>query len=228
MLLAAGSGSRVGADTNKVLLPLSGRRVLTWSLTWTEEAPWCVRTVVVLREQDQEAVRTVLAREVAGREVDVVCGGASRHESEWHALRLLAPQIRSGQIDVVVVHDAARPLTGPRMFDEVVRAAHLLGGALPVLPQHGLVGADRHDVVGDRRLVTVQTPQAFRAAPLLQAYEEAAQEGFTGTDTAACMERYSGVAVRGLPGAATNIKVTFPEDLFLAERILAMSHWRMP
>jgi 2-C-methyl-D-erythritol 4-phosphate cytidylyltransferase len=82
--------------------------------------------------------------------------------------------------------------------------------------------------VGEDRLVTVQTPQAFRAGPLLDAYEAAAAEGFTGTDTAACMERYSATAVRGLPGQATNIKVTFPEDLFLAERILAMNHYRMP
>jgi 2-C-methyl-D-erythritol 4-phosphate cytidylyltransferase len=228
VLLAAGSGSRVGADTNKVLLPLAGRRVLTWSLTWTDDLPWCVRTVVVLREQDHDAVRSALAREAGGRAVDVVTGGSSRHESELNALRLLAPQIRSGDVDVVVIHDAARPLTGPRMFDEVARAAHLLGGALPVLPQHGLVGADSEVVVGSDRLVTVQTPQAFRALPLLEAYESAAAEGFTGTDTAACMERYSDTAVRGLPGAATNIKVTFPEDLFLAERILAMNHYEMP
>ena len=228
MLLAAGNGTRVGSDTNKVLLPLAGRRVLNWSLTWTGELAWCVRTVVVLREQDHDAVQSALRREAGGRSVELVAGGASRHGSELNALRLLAPQIRSGQIDVVVVHDAARPLTGPRMFDEVTQAAHILGGALPVLTQDGLVAADADVTVGHDRLVTVQTPQAFRALPLLQAYEAAAAENFTGTDTAACMERYSRTVVRGLPGAATNIKVTFPEDLFLAESILAMNSYRMP
>lgn len=228
MLLAAGNGTRVGADTNKVLLPLAGRRVLTWSLTWTDGLAWCVRTVVVLREQDHGAVRAALAREAGGRQVELVSGGTSRHGSELNALRLLAPQIRAGEIDVVVVHDAARPLAGPRMFEEVAQAAHVLGGALPVLPQRGLVAADADVPLGEDRLVTVQTPQAFRALPLLEAYEAAAAEDFTGTDTAACMERFSRTVVRGLPGAATNIKVTFPEDLFLAERILAMNHYRMP
>ncbi len=228
VLLAAGSGTRVGADTNKVLLPLAGRRVLTWSLTWTEALPWCVRTVLVLREQDHEAVRAVLAREAGHRQVDLVTGGASRHESEHSALRLLAPQIRSGEVDVVVVHDAARPLTGPTMFTEVARVALEQGGALPVLEQRGLVPTSHGTGPEQDRLVTVQTPQAFRADDLLQAYEAAAADGFTGTDTAACMERYSDIVVRGLPGAATNIKVTFPEDLVLAERILAMNRYEMP
>lgn len=227
MLLAAGSGSRLGAATNKVLLPLAGRRVLTWSLTWTQDAAWCVSTVVVIREQDEAAARAAVAREAPRRAVDVVVGGASRHESEDRALQLLAPRIHAGDIDVVVMHDAARPLTGPGMFAEVVHAAHVLGGALPVLRQHGIVGAQRGTAVTTERLVTVQTPQAFRARELLDAYEHAAEVGFRGTDTAACIERFSDTTVRGLPGAATNIKVTFPEDLFLAERILAMNHWRM-
>ena len=220
VLLAAGSGTRVGAGSNKVLLPLAGRRVLTWSLTWTEGAPWCAGTVVVVRGQDEQAVRAALAEEAPGRAVEVVVGGATRHESEDRALRLLAPRIRSGELDVVVVHDAARPLTGPGMFVDVVRTAHLLGGALPVLRQDGIVGAAR-SAGAQGGLVSVQTPQAFRAVALLDAYEAAAAAGFRGTDTAACMERFSTTPVRGIPGAATNIKVTFPEDLLLAERILA-------
>lgn len=228
VLLAAGSGTRVGLDTNKVLLPLAGRRVLTWSLTWTAGLAWCIRTVVVVREQDRVAVRAALEREATGRSVDVVAGGSSRHSSELNALRLLAPQIHAGDIDVVAIHDAARPLTGPRMFDAVTQAAHAFGGAMPVLHQRGLVSTEADVSLGDDRLVTVQTPQAFRAQPLLEAYEAAAAEDFTGTDTASCMERYSDTVVRGLPGAATNIKVTYPEDLFLAERILAMNHYRMP
>ena len=219
VLLAAGSGTRVGAGSNKVLLPLAGRRVLTWSLTWTAGAPWCVCTVVVVREQDEDDVRAVLTQEAPGRAVEVVVGGAARHESEDRALRLLAPRIRSGELDVVVVHDAARPLSGPAVFVDVVRAAHELGGALPVLHQDGIVGADRSSEPR-QRLVTVQTPQAFRAVELLDAYEAAGAAGFSGTDTASCMEHFSTTAVHGVPGAATNIKVTFPEDLLLAERIL--------
>ena len=75
------------------------------------------------------------------------------------------------------------------------------------------------------RVVAVQTPQAFRARPLLEAYRLAEADGFVGTDTASCMERYTDVPVLCVDGDAGNIKITFPEDLFLAERLLAKADW---
>jgi 2-C-methyl-D-erythritol 4-phosphate cytidylyltransferase len=227
VLLAAGSGTRVGADTNKVLLPLAGRRVLTWSLTWTGGLATVVDTVVVIRPSDRDRVVEALSREAPGRPVRVVTGGPTRHSSELAALTALSPQIEAGAVDVVVVHDAARPLAGRRLFADVIDAAHVLGGALPVLPQPGLLPVNG-GAPPVESLVTVQTPQAFRALPLLEAYRAAAREGFDGTDTAVCIQRFGGLPVRGLPGTADNIKITFPEDLFLAERILAAHQWHMP
>lgn len=225
ILLAAGQGTRVGHETNKVFLPLAGRRVLTWSLDSTQHLPGLVRTVVVLQDEDRVHADEVLHREARGRVVTLVGGGDTRHASELQALRALTPQIRSGEVDVVVIHDAARPLASPRMFAEVADEARLRGGALPVLDQEGLVFDDGSAV--RTRLVTVQTPQAFHALPLLKAYERAAREGFVGSDTAACVERFSDLQVHGVSGDAGNIKITFPEDLFLAERLLARAHWRL-
>ena len=71
----------------------------------------------------------------------------------------------------------------------------------------------------------MQTPQAFTARPLLEAYRRAAEDGFVGTDTASCIERYTEVPVHCVEGDAGNIKITFPDDLFLAERLLAKAHW---
>ncbi|MER6899963.1 2-C-methyl-D-erythritol 4-phosphate cytidylyltransferase, partial [Amycolatopsis sp. NPDC000740] len=68
--------------------------------------------------------------------------------------------------------------------------------------------------------IRVQTPQGFRAQPLLAAYEQAAAEGFLGTDTASCMERFSALPVRWVPGSAENVKITYPHDLAVAERFL--------
>ena len=218
MLLAAGRGTRVGADTNKVLLPLAGRRVLTWSLDATRLLPGLVRTAVVLHEDDRAEVEAVLRAEAGDRDVLLVEGGQTRHESELHALRALAPDVRSGRVDVVVLHDAARPLAAPGLFATVTDTARRLGGALPVLPQQGLVLLDGSPP--RTGLVTVQTPQAFRALPLLEAYEAAATEGFAGSDTAACVERYSPLPVHGVAGDVTNIKITFSEDVLLAERLL--------
>jgi 2-C-methyl-D-erythritol 4-phosphate cytidylyltransferase len=222
VMLAAGEGRRSGHHTNKVLLPLAGRRVFTWSIRWGRLLPDVSRTVLVIRDEDRDSVRTTLAREVEPPDVELVVGGDTRHASEWNALRALAPAIRSGEIDVVVIHDAARPLAGTPLFAEVVAAAAHHGGAIPVRAQGHLAALDGGAPPSDQ-VVAVQTPQAFLAEPLLEAYTDAASDGFLGTDTASCMERYTDLAVQCVPGDARNIKITFPEDLFLAERLLARS-----
>ncbi len=224
VMLAAGEGRRSGHNTNKVLLPLAGRGVFTWSIESARRLANVTHTVLVIREEDRETVTATLDREVGPPAVSVVVGGDSRHGSEWHALQSLAPAIEAGEIDVVVIHDAARPLAMTTMFASVVEAAIEHGGAIPVRDQGHLTALDDGEHPPDR-VVAVQTPQAFRAGPLLEAYRLADADGFVGTDTASCMERYTDVPVLCVPGDAGNIKITFPEDLFLAERLLAKADW---
>ncbi len=225
VLLAAGEGRRLGHDTNKVLLPLAGRRVFTWAARWATSLPQIDHVVLVIRDGDQQAVEATLARELPDQRVTVVRGGSSRHESEWKALTTLRPVIESGQTDVVVIHDAARPLASAQLFSDVIEAAQEYGGALPVTEQPALAPIEHAGEPVRTRTVAVQTPQAFRAEPLLRAYAAAEADGFLGTDTAGCMERYTDVPVRCVAGDARNIKITFPEDLVLAERLLAKAHW---
>ena len=224
VVLAAGAGSRVGHTRNKVFLPLAGRRILTWSLDALRRIGGVDRLVLVVRPEDRELADEILDRELPGVAVDLIAGGATRHDSEHQALRHLAPEIRAGRIEIVLIHDAARPLASAAMVERVLTAARDSGGAVPGVPLDGVlaVNGDGHIAhpVADP-LVAVQTPQAFRAEPLLEAYEAAAREGFTGTDTASCVERYSGLKVRMVAGEERNLKVTFPDDLFIAERLLA-------
>ncbi|MDQ3628500.1 MAG: 2-C-methyl-D-erythritol 4-phosphate cytidylyltransferase, partial [Actinomycetota bacterium] len=220
VLLAAGSGSRTGYTTNKVFLPLAGRCVLTWSLDRTASLAQIGPVVLVVRDDEVAAARAVLERESPQRAVRVVSGGPTRHRSEYNALHCLAGDITSGAIDVVVVHDAARPLSDRDLFVDVVRAARAHGGAVPGRRRGNLLEHDLRPTGIDA--VTVQTPQAFRAAPLLAAHEAARRAGFESSDTAACVEGFGdAVTVRLLPGRASNIKITFAEDLFLAEALLA-------
>jgi 2-C-methyl-D-erythritol 4-phosphate cytidylyltransferase len=223
-MLAAGEGRRSGHHTNKVLLPLAGRRVFTWSIRWARMLPEVCRTVLVIRDQDRELVTRTLEREVGPPDVEVVAGGDSRHGSEWEALQVLAPAIEAGDIDVVVIHDAARPLAGTDMWASVIDAASRWGGAIPADDHGQLAALDGGDPPG-QRVVAVQTPQAFAARPLLEAYRRAHHDGFVGTDTASCIERYADESVRCVPGDAGNIKITFPDDLFIAERLLAKARW---
>jgi 2-C-methyl-D-erythritol 4-phosphate cytidylyltransferase len=221
VILAAGSGSRVGAEVNKVLLPLRGVPVLVWSLRDALALPGVRRVVLVVRPEDRAAVGEAVAPHLGDREVLVVDGGATRHASEWAALQVLAPDVESGEVEVVVVHDGARPLAGLSLWRDVVDAARASGGAVPMVPVTQLV---HHDLAPVTVAVGgVQTPQAFRADDLLAAYRAAERDGFEGTDTSACVAAYGDVVVTAVPGSALNLKVTFPEDVALAEELSPLS-----
>ncbi|MDO9496772.1 MAG: IspD/TarI family cytidylyltransferase [Nocardioides sp.] len=225
VVLAAGSGTRVGASVNKVLLPLGDRPVLAWSLRDALALPDVRRVVLVVRDGEQDEVSAAVAPHLGDHEVAVVVGGDTRHGSEWAALRALAPDIRAGDVDVVAIHDAARPLAGAALFTAVIDAARAHGGAIPVAPLAGLVRRDG-GALPPGELAGVQTPQAFRAPELLSAYEQAARDGFLATDTAGCVARYGAVRVAAVASSSHNLKITFPEDVALAEAVSALTQER--
>ncbi|NLT54730.1 MAG: 2-C-methyl-D-erythritol 4-phosphate cytidylyltransferase [Actinomycetales bacterium] len=223
MVLAGGSGTRVGADRNKVYLELAGRHVISWSFHWAAAVPEITTRLLVTRPVDMDLAAEVLPREVDDAEVTVIAGGATRHGSERAALDHLADRIRAGDLDLVAVHDGARPLAGPALLRSLISTAGEHGAAIPALPAPGV-----HPVAPDgspapaagTRLVRVQTPQVARALPLLAAYDAAERAGFTGTDTASTLERFSDLPVVVVPGSPLNLKVTYPGDLGLAAEVL--------
>lgn len=214
VILAAGSGSRVGADVNKVLLPIAEHPVLAWSVRVALGLPDVVRVVVVHRPDERAAVSEALAPELGDREIWLVPGGADRHDSERAALEVLRPEIHAGAVDVVAIHDGARPAASAALWRATIAAAAENGGAIPGVPIPDVVPIPPSPVVA------VQTPQAFRAGPLLSSYDAAAADGFTGTDTAATLERYTDQVIVAVPGEETNLKVTFADDVAIADRIL--------
>ncbi|MDI6910965.1 2-C-methyl-D-erythritol 4-phosphate cytidylyltransferase [Nocardioides sp.] len=216
VILAAGSGSRVGAATNKVLLPLGDRPVLAWSVRDALGLEDVRRVLVVVRPGEREAVAAALAPHLGDAEIGVVEGGATRHGSEWNALRALAAEVEDGGIDVIAIHDGARPLAGPDLFRATIAAARSRGGAIPVVALRGLLALDGRALP---ELDGVQTPQAFRARELVAAYARAEADGFDGTDTATCWARYTDLPVVAVPSTSHNLKVTFPEDLAVADRL---------
>jgi 2-C-methyl-D-erythritol 4-phosphate cytidylyltransferase len=218
VVLAGGSGTRMGAGMNKVYLPLAGRPLVSWSLAAFGRVPDIGALVLVTRPED-----TPMVGSLGDFPLEVVHGGGTRQESELAALRHLAGRVAEGVVDVVLLHDAARPLVSPALITAVLRAARDHGGAVPALPADDLVTVSGDVVTGPPldAAVRAQTPQAFRAAPLIDAYERAAAEGFTGTDTASCMERYAAVPVHWVPGDQHNIKITYPHDLTIARQFLA-------
>ena len=218
VILAAGSATRFGHSTNKVWLPLSGRRIISRSLINAAKNFKQARIILVINPDDEALAQEVIKREMAGLKIEVVYGGVTRHESEHNALEYLAPAINSGEVEVVLIHDGARPLATPALFVEIADAAHLHGGAIPTIA----VSPREMDMARNDTVVRVQTPQGFIASQLLQAYTKAATDGFIGTDTAACMEKYfPEVKTVAIKADASNVKITYPQDLAIAEHVLA-------
>ena len=233
IVLAGGSGSRMGAGSNKVYLPLAGRSVISWSLNVLAGMPEIGPVVLVIRAEDRAVVDGVVDREVEQDGVEIVTGGASRQESELAGLRVLAARIGSGEVDTVLIHDGARPLLTRALAAGVLAAARSHGGAVPGLSRVDLAsaGPDGSTLDGPAPggLIAVQTPQGFRAAPLLAAYEEAARCGFTGTDTASCVQRFAAdLPIRWVAGDERNFKITYAHDLLMAEEVLVRGGRRPP
>jgi len=217
VVLAAGSGSRFGHSTNKVWLPLSGRRIISRSLANAVKSFPKSRNILVINPADADLAKEVLHREARRIKVEIIAGGSSRHESEQNALMHLAAEIESGKINVVMIHDGARPLATSKLFSDIAKAAHQHGGAIPAIDVDPL----EIDLIESRQIVRVQTPQAFRAKELLEAYTKAERDGFVGTDTAACMEEYfPKIHTIAVTGEVTNVKITYPQDLVIAEHVL--------
>lgn len=228
VVLGAGQGTRMGAERNKVLLPLRGKPILAHALAAFERTAAVDEIVLVAHPQEvtlcaEEVVRRFGLAKVRA----VIAGGATRHQSEERALAALRSRIVAGEIGVVLIHDGARPLVTPEEITDVIEAARRTGAALLV----GDVGADEtllevgadglvQALLPSAEVVRAQTPQAFEARLLLAAYDAALAAGFEGTDTAASVERL-GRAVAVVRGGAANLKITTPEDLPRAEALLA-------
>ena len=217
IVLAAGTGTRFGHSINKVWLQLNGKHIISRSLANSAASFTNVRSILVINPDDEEFAREALLKDAMPASIEIVHGGASRHESEFNALQYLKSDIAAGKIDLVLIHDGARPLATPQIFAAIAEGAHKHGGAIPT------IALDPHemDTPRDETVARVQTPQGFRAQQLLEAYEKAAITGFIGTDTAACMEKFfPDVKTVAVPGDVFNIKITYPQDLAIAELLV--------
>jgi 2-C-methyl-D-erythritol 4-phosphate cytidylyltransferase len=213
---AGGVGARYGGRIPKQFLTLQRVPVVTKTVGHFARHPAVTAIVVAAPEAYVERTRRALSPIARRASLSVVAGGPTRQDSVW-----LAMQAAPDDVELIVVHDAVRPLITRRLIDAVVRAAGESGAAICALPITETVKRVRDDVVEatlDRsELWTVQTPQAFRADLLREAHEKARRDGVVGTDDAMLVERL-GHPVRVVRGLAENVKITTPDDLRRARR----------
>jgi 2-C-methyl-D-erythritol 4-phosphate cytidylyltransferase len=218
VIVGAGRGTRFGT-ADKVLTPLCGRPLLTYSLDAAENAQRVSAIVVVAGEHLLDAVAALIASGRWPKVVATVTGGDRRQDSVANGLAAVP-----AGTSLVAVHDAARPLVTASLFDACIAAAQRCGAAIAAVP----ISDTLKRVDGDRIVETVsreglwaaQTPQAFRLDILQSAFASAAESGREVTDEASLLET-AGVPVRVVPGSVANLKVTRPEDLETAEALLA-------
>ncbi|MAV13028.1 MAG: 2-C-methyl-D-erythritol 4-phosphate cytidylyltransferase [Cyanobium sp. MED843] len=219
LIAAAGSGRRMGADRNKLLLSLAGRPVIAWTLQAALAAERISWIGVVGQEMDRSAILALV--EGASKPVHWIQGGSTRQESVLRGLAGLP-----ADAEQVLIHDGARCLAEPALFDRCADA--LAGGraliaATPVTDTIKRVdGEGVITATPDRsELWAAQTPQGFQVDQLRQGHAEAQAKGWSVTDDASLYERL-GWPVQVLDAGPANIKVTTPFDLTVAEAVLAL------
>jgi 2-C-methyl-D-erythritol 4-phosphate cytidylyltransferase len=220
LIAAAGSGRRMGAEGNKLLLEVAGRPVLAWTLQAAlacEAIDWIG---VVGQPVDEAAIAAILAAANPAVPVQWIVGGETRQESVSRGLAAL-PQGAQG----VLIHDGARCLVSPSLLArcaEAVQQGLAVIAAAPVTDTIKQVdGQGTITATPDRnQLWAAQTPQGFPVQQLRDAHAMALAQGWSVTDDAALFERL-GLAVQVLEAPPSNIKLTTPFDLTIAEAVLA-------
>jgi 2-C-methyl-D-erythritol 4-phosphate cytidylyltransferase len=216
---AAGSGSRTGLKTPKPFLRISGSPLILFSLkAFQRHRSIAIMQPVLSKELLPAFQRRVLDRHPLSKCRPPVTGGRERQDSVFNGLRALP-----GDLDIVVVHDAARPFVTPAIITAVIAAAARHGAALAAIPAQDTIikargGSLMEGTVDRSRLRQVQTPQAFRTTLLREAHERAACDGYRGTDDASLVQRL-GKPVRIVPGSSSNFKVTTSDDVALARAL---------
>jgi 2-C-methyl-D-erythritol 4-phosphate cytidylyltransferase/2-C-methyl-D-erythritol 2,4-cyclodiphosphate synthase len=219
VVVAAGRGERLGAP-DKVVLPLAGRPMLVWSLRALEQAETVGPVVVVAGSHTLEAVGWIVRNEGFTKVQAIVAGGERRQDSVRAGLAALPEGT-----EIVLIHDGARPLAEPALFDRCAAAAAESGAAIAAAPVSDTLKRVTEGIISgtvDRTgLWAAQTPQAFRLESLRWAMNVGSGESVT--DEARLCEA-AGLAVTVVPSSLANLKVTHSEDIAVAEALLRARH----
>jgi 2-C-methyl-D-erythritol 4-phosphate cytidylyltransferase len=219
LIPAAGMGKRMGADRNKLLLTIAGDAILAWTLRAAAAARSITWIGIIGQPEDFAAFTEILASLALALPVELIPGGETRQDSVYNGLMAL-PEAA----DRVLIHDGARCLATPDLFDRCAEALNHHAGliaAVPVKDTIKRVGPDLSvtDTPDRSQLWAAQTPQGFHVAPLKQCHHQGRSAGLAVTDDAALFEAF-GRSVQIVEGEETNLKVTTPIDLTIAQFVL--------
>ena len=213
VIVAGGSGTRMGNDLPKQFLKLNGKEILLHSVDAFIHAYTDITIILVLPKDYIAFTKALIAEQNYPTTIDVVEGGATRFDSVKNGLTHV------GHAEIVFVHDAVRCMVTPNLIKECSKFAEINGSAVPVIPVRDSMRrvdpqTNTSSIISRENLVVVQTPQTFRKNLLVSAFNVSYTPAFT--DEASVVEA-AGHEIHLIPGEETNIKITFPEDLQYAE-----------
>ena len=219
IIVAAGSGVRLGSNVPKAFVKIAGRTMLSYSLATVRQINSIEELVITVPEGFENAARAEVTSAGLSIPVKITVGGIERQDSVRIALELT-----SAESDLVIVHDAARPLATPAIFEACLGAASRAGAAIAAIPVSDtlkrVADSTITETIARAGLWQAQTPQAFRRAILVAAHQRAVREKIAATDDADLVER-TGARVEAVEASTSNIKITTPADLAIVEAITA-------
>ena len=220
IILAGGKGKRMGSAISKQFIDIKGKPIIYYTLKKFSENKKIDNIIVVLAEDEVKYFKENILKKYELRINKIVIGGKERQDSVYNALKSL----KNSSTDIVLIHDGARPFISERIINEGIKFAEIYGAAAPgVMPKDTIkVKNEKNfsvDTPNRANLVSIQTPQVFKFDEILECHEKIRYNGEMVTDDTMVVEKY-GYSVYLYDGEYTNIKVTTPEDLILAERLI--------
>lgn len=221
IIVAAGEGTRMGGSIPKTYLPIAGRPLVLRTLDRVFCSRRIDKVILVVAQKDIPRCESLIEGDpnLSGRVWALQAGGGSRQESVRRGLEKL-----DEDCEIVVIHDGARPFISPSLIDRCVEEAYRVGAVVIGLPvkdtikvvseQHWVEATPRRDTLRE-----IQTPQVFRKDLIIEAHRLGSRSPFDAPDDATLVEQM-GKPIFFVPGERTNIKITVPEDLWLAEALL--------
>lgn len=219
LIPAAGMGRRMGSDRNKLLLTLLDKPLLAWTLEAAEAATGIDWIGIMGQPVDFPDFQEILAQLNLTKPVELIQGGETRQQSVYNGLQALPTDAER-----VLIHDGARCLATPELFERCGTALQTCSGLIAAIPVKDTIKVvDQNGLILEtpdrQQLWAAQTPQGFEVKLLEECHDQGRQQGWEVTDDAALFEK-CGLSVHIVMGEETNLKVTTPVDLSVAEFIL--------
>lgn len=218
IVLAGGRGKRMQSNLSKQFIEIKGKPVLVYTLEKFINNSKIDEIVLVLPEDEIEYCKSQVLNKYNLKVDKIVIGGKERQDSVYNGLKALSNP------DIVLIHDGARPFISERIIEDGIRYTIEYGAAAPgVMPKDTIKIKNENNIAIDtpdrNNLVAIQTPQCFKYNEILECHKKVKEDKIIVTDDTMVVERF-GYNVYLYDGEYTNIKITTPEDLILAERLV--------